>query len=50
VTDSRFLTAKDQDTALGFSYSSGPIQNADFLKPLSFQRAFNARGSVRFEF
>jgi Carboxypeptidase regulatory-like domain len=50
VTDSRFLTAKDQDTALSFTALVGPVNNVDFLKPESFQRAFNARGSIRFEF
>jgi Carboxypeptidase regulatory-like domain len=50
ITDSRFLTAKDQDTALQFIPLVGPVNNVDYLKPLSFQRAFNARGSVRFEF
>jgi Carboxypeptidase regulatory-like domain len=50
VTNSRFLTAKDQDTALQFIPLVGPVNNVDFQKPLSFQRAFNARGSVRFEF
>lgn len=50
VTNSRFLTAKDQDTALSFTALVGPVNNVDFLKPLSFQRAFNARASIRFEF
>ena len=50
VTNSRFLTAKDQDTALQFVPGVGPVLNADYLKPLSFQRAFYARGSIRFEF
>jgi Carboxypeptidase regulatory-like domain len=50
VTNSRFLTSKDQFTALQFVPLVGPVNNADFLKPTSFQRAFNARGSVRFEF
>jgi hypothetical protein len=45
VTDSRSLTAVDQDYALSYG-----VNNADFLKPLSFQRAFYGRGSVRFEF
>jgi hypothetical protein len=47
ITSSR---AKGENTALGFSYSSGPVQSADFTKPQSFQRAFDARGSIRFEF
>lgn len=50
VTNSRFLTAKDQFTALSFNPLIGPNSNADFLKPQAFQRAFNARGSIRFEF
>jgi hypothetical protein len=50
VTDSRFLTSKDQFTALQFIQLVGPVNNVDFLKPQSFQRAFNARGSIRFEF
>jgi hypothetical protein len=50
VTNSRFLTAKDQFTALSFNPLIGPNTNADFLKPQAFQRAFNARGSIRFEF
>jgi hypothetical protein len=45
VLNSRSLTAVDQDYALN---STTP--NVDYLKPLSFQRAFYARGSVRFEF
>ena len=45
VTNSRSLTAVDQDSALN---STTP--NVDFLKPLGFQRAFYARGAVRFEF
>ena len=45
VTDSRSLTAVDQDSALSYG-----DPNVDFLKPLSFQRAFYGRGSVRFEF
>jgi hypothetical protein len=45
VTNSRSLTAVDQDQALSYG-----VNNADFLKPLSFQRAFYGRGSVRFEF
>ncbi len=50
ITNSRFETAKDQDTALAFTPLIGPVNNVDYLKPLSFQRAFNARGSIRFEF
>jgi hypothetical protein len=45
VTDSRSLTAVDQDSALAYG-----DPNADFLKPLSFQRAIYGRGSLRFEF
>ena len=45
VTNSRSLTAVDQDFALSYG-----VNNVDFLKPLSFQRAFYGRGSVRFEF
>ena len=45
VLNSRSLTQVDQDSALN---STTP--NVDFLKPLSFQRAFYGRGSVRFEF
>ncbi len=45
VTNSRSLTAVDQDSALSYGNT-----NLDFLKPLSFQRAFYGRGSVRFEF
>jgi hypothetical protein len=45
VTNSRSLTAVDQDSALAYGDA-----NVDFLKPLSFQRAFYGRGSVRFEF
>ena len=45
VTNSRSLTAVDQDIATSYG-----IANADYLKPLSFQRAFYGRGSVRFEF
>jgi hypothetical protein len=50
VTNTRTLTSKDQDSALAFNYPTGPVLNADFLKPESFQRAFYARGSVRIEF
>nr|WP_218624053.1 TonB-dependent receptor [Granulicella sp. dw_53] len=45
VLNSRSLTQIDQDSALN---STTP--NVDYLKPESFQRAFYARGSVRFEF
>jgi hypothetical protein len=45
ITNSRSLTAVDQDSALQYG-----DPNVDFLKPLSFQRAFYGRGSVRFEF
>ena len=45
VTNSRSLTAVDQDIATSYG-----IANDDYLKPLSFQRAFYGRGSVRFEF
>jgi hypothetical protein len=45
VTNSRSLTAVDQDYALSYG-----VNNVDYLKPLSFQRAFYGRGSVRFEF
>ncbi|MCU1322110.1 MAG: Cna domain protein [Acidobacteriaceae bacterium] len=45
VLNSRSLTQIDQDSAL-----NNTTVNVDYLKPLSFQRAFYARGSVRFEF
>jgi hypothetical protein len=45
VTNSRSLTSVDQDSALSFG-----VPNTDFLKPLSFQRPFYGRGSIRFEF
>ncbi len=45
VLNSRSLTQVDQDSELN---STTP--NVDYLKPLSFQRAFYARGSVRWEF
>jgi len=45
VTNSRSLTAVDQDIATQYG-----VANADYLKPLSFQRAFYGRGSIRFEF
>ncbi len=45
VTNSRSLVSIDQDSAL-----NNTTVNADFLKPLAFQRAFYARGAVRFEF
>ncbi len=45
VTNSRSLLAVDQDSAL-----NSTTLNADYLKPTDFQRAFYARGAVRFEF
>lgn len=45
VTNSRKLVAVDQSSAI-----SSTTPNVDFLKPLAFQRAFYARGSVRLEF
>ena len=45
VTNTRTLTSKDQDLELTVG-----VNNADYLKPESFQRAFYARGSVRIEF
>ncbi len=45
VTNSRKLVSVDQDSAL-----NNTTPNVDFLKPLAFQRAFYARGSVRLEF
>ena len=45
VTNSKTLLSIDQDADR--TYGS---PNVDFLKPLAFQRAFYARGSVRFEF
>ena len=45
VTNSRKQVSVDQDSALN---STTP--NVDFLKPLAFQRAFYARGSLRLEF
>jgi hypothetical protein len=45
VTDSRSLTSVDQDSALSYG-----DPNVDYLKPLSFQRAFYGRGSIKFEF
>jgi hypothetical protein len=45
VTNSRSLTAVDQDIALSYG-----VPDADYLKPVSFQRAFYGRGSIRFEF
>ncbi len=45
VTNSRKQTFVDQDSSLNAS-----TPNVDFQKPLAFQRAFYARGSVRFEF
>jgi outer membrane receptor protein involved in Fe transport len=45
VTNSRSLTAVDQNVATSYT-----VPNVDYLKPLSFQRAFYGRGSIRFEF
>jgi hypothetical protein len=45
VSNSRSLTAVDQLVALSYG-----VNNDDYLKPLSFQRAFYGRGSIRFEF
>jgi Carboxypeptidase regulatory-like domain/TonB-dependent Receptor Plug Domain len=45
VSNSRSLTAVDQEVALSYG-----VNNDDYLKPLSFQRAFYGRGSIRFEF
>ncbi len=45
VTNSRSLVSIDQNSALN---STTP--NVDFLKPLAFQRAFYARGAIRYEF
>ncbi len=45
ITNSRSLAAVDQKSALSYG-----DPNVDFLKPLSFQRAFYGRGSVRIEF
>ena len=45
VTNSRSLVSVDQDADLAFG-----SPNVDYLKPLAFQRAFYARGAVRFEF
>ncbi len=45
VTNSRSLTAVDQNIALSYG-----TPDVDYLKPVSFQRAFYGRGSVRFEF
>ncbi len=45
VTNSRKQVFVDQDSAL-----NNTTPNVDFLKPLAFQRAFYARGSVRIEF
>jgi Carboxypeptidase regulatory-like domain len=45
VTNSRSLTAVDQQYALSYG-----VNNVDYLKPESFQRAFYGRGSIRFEF
>jgi hypothetical protein len=45
VTNSRSLTGVDQNFALSYG-----TPDLDYLKPISFQRAFYGRGSVRFEF
>lgn len=45
VTNSRSLQAVDQNYAL-----NSTTLNADYLKPTTFQRAFYARGALRFEF
>ena len=45
VTNSRSLSAVDQNVALSYG-----VNNVDYLKPISFQRAFYGRGSIRFEF
>jgi hypothetical protein len=45
VTNSRSLTAVDQNVALSYG-----VPDVDYLKPVSFQRAFYGRGSIRFEF
>ena len=45
VTNSRSLTAVDQDIALSYG-----TPDVDYLKPEAFQRAFYGRGSIRFEF
>jgi hypothetical protein len=45
VTNSRSLTAVDQNIALSYG-----VPDVDYLKPVSFQRAFYGRGSIRFEF
>jgi hypothetical protein len=45
VTNSRSLTAVDQNIALSYG-----VPDVDYLKPISFQRAFYGRGSIRFEF
>jgi hypothetical protein len=45
VTNSRSLTAVDQNNSLSYG-----VPDLDYLKPVSFQRAFYGRGSVRFEF
>jgi hypothetical protein len=45
VTNSRSLTGVDQNFALSYG-----TPDVDYLKPISFQRAFYGRGSVRFEF
>jgi carboxypeptidase family protein len=45
ITDSRPVLYKTEDVQTTYG-----VQNADFLKPEAFQRAFYARGSIRFEF
>ena len=45
VTNSRSLTGVNQDIALSYG-----TPDVDYLKPVSFQRAFYGRGSIRFEF
>ena len=45
VTNSRSLTGVDQNIALSYG-----TPDADYLKPVSFQRALYGRGSIRFEF
>jgi hypothetical protein len=39
------LTAVDQNIDLGYG-----SPNADYLKPLEFQRAFYGRGSIKLQF
>jgi hypothetical protein len=45
VTNSRSLTSVDQNIAVSYG-----VPDPDYLKPVSFQRAFYGRGSIRFEF